>query len=143
MPALKHINNGNCPKCEELFNRYEGFNKDLKEWFQNFQSLNNSAHISCAGRGREEQEQAFAKGASRAHYGQSSHNYNCAIDVFVMQQGIDLYDKHWFEMVLKPNLAPFLKWYGEKGAEFYELPHIELKDWKELKLRGVAVLVQK
>ena len=143
MPTLRHVNNGNCPKCEELFNKYEGFNRDLKNWFQEFQSRQPSAHISCAGRGKDEQELDFINKKSRAHFGQSAHNYNCAVDIFVMQQGLNLYDKNWFETILKPNLEPFLKWYGEKDAVFYELPHVELLDWKDLKDRGVAILVQK
>lgn len=142
MPTLRHANNGNCIKCAEIFDSYVGVNKDIREWFQHLQNLHPSAHISCAGRGRVAQEKAVADGASRAHYGQSAHNYNCAIDIFVMQQGLDLYDKKWFHEVVAPNLEPFLKWYGAPDAVFKELPHVEISDWHDLKTRGVVKLVE-
>ena len=142
MSTIRHVNNGNCLKCREIMDLYSDMNKDIREWFQHFQSIQPSAHISCAGRGKAAQEDAFQKGASRAHYGQSSHNYNCAVDIFVMQSGIDLYDQKWFHTILEPNLEPFLKWYGAKDAVFKELPHVEIADWKDLVARGVAKLVE-
>ena len=140
--AVKHVNNGKCPKCQEIFNTYEGFNTDLRAWFESLQDSHPSAHISCAGRGKAKQEEAVAKGASRAHYGESAHNFNCAIDLFVMQVGVDLYDRKWFMEIIEPNLEPFLNWYGKKGAKFYELPHIEVLDWRDLVKQGLAKLVE-
>ena len=139
---MKHVNNGRCEKCQEILNKYPNVNKDLREWFESLQDSHPSAHISCAGRGKADQEDAVKRGASRAHYGQSSHNYNCAVDLFVMQQGLDLYDKKWFHEILAPNLEPFLKWYGAPDAVFKELPHVEISDWRDLKAKGVAVLVE-
>jgi hypothetical protein len=137
-----HANNGHCPKCQELLDAYPDFNADLREWFEDFQAKHPSAHISCAGRGHLAQEEYFHKGASKAHYGQSAHNFGCALDLFVIQAGLDLYDKNWFETILAPNLEPWLEWYGAPGASFYELPHVEIKAWKTLVAQHLATPVE-
>ena len=31
-----------------------------------------------------------------------------------------------------PEVPDFLNWYGMPGSKFYELPHIEVKNWKDL-----------
>ena len=139
---MSHANNGSCPKCQELFDKYPDFNHDLREWFEDFQGKHPSAHISCAGRGRIEQESDFHRGASKAHFGQSAHNYGCAIDLFVMQSGLDLYDKNWFETVLAPNLEPWLEWYGAPGESFKELPHVEVRSWKSMVDDHLVLLVE-
>lgn len=140
---MKHANNGNCPKCGEIFNRYPGFHKLLRAWFSAFQSRHPEAHISCAGRGRLDQEAAVINRTSRAHYGDSAHNYNAAIDLFEVTSGDpNIYRRDWFEQVLKPEIETWLNWYGAEGSQFYELPHVELRDWRELKTTGVLTLVE-
>jgi hypothetical protein len=109
-PTLKHQNNGRCEKCMQIMNKYAGFNPQLKGWFILFQAKHHEAHISCAGRGFEAQEAAKLNKKSRAKYGESAHNYNCAIDIFVQLPGKDLYDKEWFEEILAPEVPYFLKW---------------------------------
>ena len=136
----KHVNNGDCEKCDEIFDRYPGFHAALRSWFKTLQKKVTDAHISCAGRGYEEQEEAFQKGLSRAHYGQSAHNYNGAIDLFRLTlPGGASYDKPWFRdkvgsAVFRNNADPEAKvelnWYGKPGASFYELPHVEVQTWK-------------
>lgn len=130
---LKHENSGNCIKCDEIFNKYPGFHPGLKFWFQRLQQNNKDAHISCAGRGEIEQEACFNRGTSRAHYGQSAHNYNLAIDIFQLQDAIAVWNAGWFNKVVKPTLLPSLEWYGMPGSRFYELPHVEIKGWKDMK----------
>ena len=148
---MSHINTGNCDKCEQILNTFPGFHAELKAWFKKTQQKVKDAHISCAGRGRSEQEAAFQSGASRAHYGESSHNFNCAIDVFRLTLTGASYDRPWFRdsigtAVYSNNADPArmveLKWYGMPGSKFLELPHIEVNDWKALAEQGLVKLVE-
>lgn len=142
-PKLIHQNNGKCQKCLALFSKYPDFNQKLKMWFVMFQGLHPEAHISCAGRGFLEQMQKKDEGRSNAVYGKSAHNYNCAIDLFVDLPGKGIYDKNWFQNVLAHEVPYFLKWYGEPNSDYYELPHIELRDWKQLLATGQVKLVER
>lgn len=140
---VRHQNNGKCPKCAQIFDKYPGVNSDLRSWFENVQDSHPTAHISCAGRGKADQEAVFAEGKSKARWGQSAHNWNCAIDIFHMKMNHDgsvvaLYDRPWYIEIIEPNLEPFLKWYGTPGSSFYELPHVEIADWRN----GNARLVE-
>ena len=143
---VRHENTGNCLKCEEILTEYPGFYAPLKEWFKSLQRQHPDAHVSDAGRGRDEQERYKQRGASRASFGQSSHNYNCAIDIFQLAE-VDgkhraMWPKKWFQTVVGNNLTSDLKWYGSPGSSFYELPHVEVKDWKGLARQGVVSLVE-
>jgi hypothetical protein len=135
-----HQNDGNCAKCDDVFDKYPGFHAELRAWFKALQKKKPEAHVSCAGRGYADQEEAFQKGLSRAHYGKSAHNFNAAIDLFRLTatNGAS-YDKPWFRdtvgtAVFKNNAEPDrkveLNWYGKPGASFPELPHIEVQEWK-------------
>jgi hypothetical protein len=105
----------------------------LRSWFESLQANYPSAHISCAGRGEKEQEEAYDNRRSRAHYGQSAHNYNAALDLFEMSGDKEnIYERKWFNSVVAPNLHPTLNWYGSPGSSFFELPHVEVKAWKSL-----------
>jgi hypothetical protein len=139
---IKHQNNGACPKCKEIFGKYHNFNPKVRSWFVIFQAAHPEAHISCAGRGHADQEIKRSEGLSKASYGQSAHNYNCAIDVFVSLSQKDIYDKKWFNEVLAPEIPYFLNWYGAPDSRFHELPHIELRDWRRLKATGMVSLVE-
>lgn len=133
-----HPNNGNCPGCDKIFDRYIGFHDGLRKWFKEFQQKHPEAHIACAGRGEQDQEEAQLRGASKAKYGESAHNYNCAIDIFE-QQGDkkNIYEEEWFIRVLAPEIPAWLEWYGASGAAFPELPHVQLKDWRKYALQIV------
>lgn len=140
---MRHVNSGNCPKCEEIFARFPGFHSGLKKWFKELQVRVPSAHISCAGRGEVEQEAARLRGASRASFGKSAHNWNAAIDLFEMQgDSADLYELPWFKENIAPHIPDTLQWYGETGASFYELPHIEVRGWHELAKNGLLKIVE-
>lgn len=142
MSQHKHQNNGSCPKCIELMDKYSGLNPALRDWFVKFQIGNPIFHISCAGRGYVDQEKAKFEKRSRAAYGESAHNYNCAIDLFIDSPGVGLYDKELFIQALYGKLPEFLNWYGYPGSEFFELPHIEIKAWKNLLASGFVQLVE-
>ena len=140
-----HINQpNNCPKCSEILNRYPGLHKPLLDWFLDFRRRVPEAHVSWAGRGKADQELFFSKGLSRAHYGQSAHNYNAAIDVFRLIQTQASFESPWYRSVVGPEVKqhPELCWYGEPGISFYELPHVEWRAWRALKEAGVLKLVE-
>lgn len=139
----KHENTGHCTKCSELFESFPGFHTGLYYWFIDLQSRYPDAHISCAGRGRAAQEECFIHGLSKAHFGESAHNYNAAIDLF--QLGEDkavIYNKNWFQKVVGNNLNGMWEWYGAPGAKFREMPHVEVKNWKFLVKQKVLTLVE-
>lgn len=139
MGIVKHENNGLCAKCAQIFDRYPGFYHGLRAWFENFQAVHPEGHISCAGRGEQDQEAAYLRRASKAHFPHSAHNWNAAIDVFVLKgQASNIYDVNWFRAVLGPVIPPYLNWYGKPGSAFYELPHIEILNWRDL-ARGGAL----
>jgi hypothetical protein len=143
----KHINDGKCAKCAEIFDRYPSFHSGLRRWFEALQAKHKDAHISNAGRGKLEQEEFFKKKVSKAHYGQSAHNYGCAIDIFQLDgNGQAAWPRGWFDAVVGfgVNVArdPALKWYGQKGSPYFELPHVEVANWRDLKTLGTAELVE-
>lgn len=139
----RHINNGACPRCLIIIQRYPGFHPQVLQWFKDFQFKRPEAHCSCAGRGELEQEHAFITGASKAQWRESAHNFNAALDLFELQGEIkNIYEPAWFEKILAPAVPQWLNWYGRKEAPFKELPHVELRDWRVLAAQGFLTLVE-
>lgn len=147
----KHENTGKCDKCLEILGKFPGFHKGLEDWFKALQKKVPDAHVSCGGRGKADQEDAFKKGTSKAHYGKSAHNFNLALDIFRLTMAGAEWPKEWFRdkvgtEVFKHNASPEkkfdLEWYGKPGSKFYELPHLEVDDWREMAARGEAKLVE-
>lgn len=141
---VKHENNGNCFKCKEIFDKYPGTTKsdELERWFFCLQFEVPDAHISEAGRNKADQLKAFNKKASRALWKQSAHNFKGAVDIFRLEKGRATWPEKWFNDNIKPKLTPELKWYGMPGSSFYELPHIELTDWKKYVIKGLLKPVE-
>lgn len=148
----KHLNNGNCDKCDSIFDTYPDFHAGLRAWFKAFQKQSPDAHISEAGRGPAKQEEAFKAGTSKAHYGESSHNYNAAFDVFrlTVQNGAS-WDPTWFRNIYQSAVIAHntntqtdfkINWYGSPMAKFKELPHSEVDNYKELIKQGTLHLVE-
>lgn len=129
---MAHENTGVCKSCVKLINRYPNFHPDLAKWFWDLQTKNPEVHTSCAGRGYLEQEAAFDNESSRAHFGQSAHNYNMALDLFQLTPDNEArFDISWYEEVIWPELQPWLLWYGNEGP-YREYPHVEVRNWKGL-----------
>lgn len=138
---MKHENSGNCQHCLEIFNRYTGFHYGLKQWFLAIQIKYPEAHISCAGRGKVDQEDCFDRKVSRAHYSESAHNYNAAIDIFKNEPGEQAsWPEDWFKEVVGSNLPNWLEWYGSPTAKFRELPHVQVLGYKTKNLQLVEPL---
>jgi hypothetical protein len=142
MSAPKHANTGRCPKCAATFDRYPGAHPGLRSWFVALQLAHPEAHISDAGRGAVRQEEYYYRGATRAHWTESSHNWNAAIDIFELRAGVAKWDQAWFDRVVDPALTVDLLWYGKPRAKFRELPHVEVKGWKILASKGLLKLVE-
>lgn len=104
--------------------------------------------IICSHRDRTEQEAAYRAGNSKAHFGQSAHNYNpsFAVDVYpypipmtrknqTTAIMIDNDSKEWDKMVLAfKSAAKRLGIEIQCGADWKSIidkPHIELKNWKQ------------
>ena len=101
--------------------------------------------IICSHRGQEEQERCFNNGNSKAHFGQSAHNYmpSFARDCwpypapYIQVQGIKQLDSNspeWNKMgqVFKDmaeNLGIEIEWGGD-WESISDKPHIEIKSWK-------------
>jgi len=126
----KHINDGKCSKCAEIL---VGIDPILIEWFKKFQAVHKDAHAAWGLRGKKDQEDAFAKGNSKAKWGESPHNYGCALDFFrLLQTGAD-WSISWFQGTVGPEVAKDqrLEW-GGTWPKFKDYPHVELRGWKEL-----------
>lgn len=108
-----------------------------------FQARNNIFHISKAGRGKEEQEQAFKKGFSRARWGESAHNYGFALDFFELAgDKKNIYEVTFFQIfVVEMQKNPDLLWYGHPKSSFREYPHVEVASWKKIVERDNIPLV--
>lgn len=143
MPSPKHLNNKKCDKCEEIFNKYPGFNSQIKDWFNNLQIAIPDAHIAYAGRGKIDQEEFFAKGTSKARWGESPHNYNLAIDLFQLSVSGARWDLNWYRDIIGPEVKK-IDWltHGLNFTKFKDAPHVEYKDWLSLVKDGKAKLVE-
>lgn len=140
---VQHLNNGACPKCITIRDTYPGFNAPLWVWFSDFQKLHPEFHMSCAGRGKIDQNALFARHATKASWGHSAHNFNCAFDSFVLVPGKeDIYPVEWYNSVLAPALPAWISWLGRPGSPFPELPHLEILAWVELRRSNLVQLVE-
>ncbi len=137
---------GDCPGCEHLFDRYPGFDAPLRLWFGTVRRAFFDAHISCAGRGKIEQEVDFQRGASNAHWGQSAHNYNAAIDLFQQDMNAPHHysvTRDWVLSIFdKCPLPADFEWYGAPGEKYREVPHIQVRNWRELVVPNSLRLVE-
>lgn len=145
---MSHLNNGKCEACAVIFDRYPGFHGVLRSWFQSLQTELPQVHIACAGRNGADQDQLFKAGRTRAKWGQSSHNWNAAIDTWVQtSDGKYSLPEDFYNAVILPRLPDWVEWYGHEEykhnpAKYWELPHFEVKNWhalvasKELELVG-------
>lgn len=138
---MKHENSGQCIKCGLIFNKYPGFHVGLKSWFMSVQKKMPIFHVCDAGRGKIDQEIYFARGATKAHFGESAHNFNCAIDSFFLIDGKYSLDKKLYDEVSK-SLTSGIEWYGAAGSAFFELPHFQIANFKEAKESGLLKPVE-
>lgn len=100
--------------------------------------------ILDAQRGRAEQEKAFKAGNSKAHFGQSAHNYVPAVALDLCPYPIDFNDAAKFRAIAKAVMASAkkldipIRWGGDwdmdgdwKDERFLDWGHFELNPWRE------------
>lgn len=141
----KHFNDGNCKKCREIINRYPGFHLELANWFYLVQSRVPSVHTSCAGRNEQDQDAVYLRGASRAKWGESSHNYGLGIDLFFIVDDKALWDldksTFLFRRKVEPLRPDWIEW-GGNWKSFQENAHYQHKNWKTLVESGKHILIE-
>lgn len=92
--------------------------------------------VLCGHRGKEDQEKAFVERKTKAHYGQSNHNYFPSLAIDVMPWYPTEPHIRWGELNELREFANFvqgvavgmdipIKWGGE-FAKFFDGPHYEL-----------------
>lgn len=93
-------------------------------------------------RGRAAQELAFKKGNSKAHFGQSAHNYQPAVAVDIAPYPVDFNNVQRFKdmaavvlRIAKEKGIP-LRWGGDwnmdgSTADGWDFPHFELHPWRD------------
>lgn len=106
----------------------DAFAKDLRKRALPF-------FIHSGFRTRDEQNALFARGVTRARFGQSAHNYGMAIDVIHFTRAWDLTPKEWAVVgLIGKEVARRRKikvtWGGDWG--FYDPAHWELAEWRDL-----------
>ncbi len=92
--------------------------------------------IPDAQRGRAAQERAFALGHSRAHFGQSAHNWSPALALDVVPEPLDWTDLGRFEALAKLVKAKAVAFgipivWGGDWPKLRDMPHYELSPWRE------------
>lgn len=87
-------------------------------------------------RGRAAQEKAFSEGHSRAHFGQSAHNWTPSVALDVTPIPLDWNDFDSFRKLaafVKAKAATMnvpLQWGGD-WPKLKDMPHYELSPWRE------------
>lgn len=89
--------------------------------------------IVCGYRGPEDQEQAFREGKSKAHFGQSAHNFFPSKAVDVVPYPVNWSDKEgitefaMYVLEKAKQMGINIKW-GGAFKSFFDGPHYELDE---------------
>lgn len=121
-----HVNAAQCPACND---KLKQVHPDLVRWVSILRSTHPDAHVSCGYRGQADQEADFAKGVSRAHFGQSAHNCTpaMAVDLFrLTQSGGASFDAPWYKEVVAPIARGAGLVWGGDWKSIKDMPHVEL-----------------
>lgn len=90
-------------------------------------------------RGKAEQEAAFKSGASKAHFGQSPHNFKPALAIdfipYPFKGWSNTRDFNAVGMIILREAAKLgieVTW-GKSFKSIVDYPHFELKNWRKMK----------
>lgn len=109
--------------------------------------LNVSTTVVYGYRSAEEQERLYAQGrttpgnvVTRARGGQSPHNFFAAVDIAPVRGGKVEWENAAFWAIVSQEVAkrPELVW-GGGWASFPDRPHIELKNWRDVRAGSAKV----
>lgn len=124
---MKHENKRICLECNRILRSADN---ELIRFAAYIRAAYPEAHVSCAFRGENEQNEAFERGFSRARWPDSKHNKTPAkaIDFFYQDKfGKGIWDAKWFKMVLDEASRMFgLMWGGRWNRP--DFPHVEMKE---------------
>jgi hypothetical protein len=140
----RHKNGGNCEKCFEILNFNGGTDNILASWFLLMSSKVDDLHVSCSGRGEDEQNKLYYEKKSNAKWTESPHNYSpsLAIDLFFIDHnGNAVFDKARFKDLCLDKPAN-IKWGGD-FKNFPDSPHFERTGWEKLKKEGSLIWSKK
>lgn len=123
-----------------LNNAHPGLQKLFREVIKHF-----DCSVICSYRGKAAQTLAFETGKSNACFGLSPHNFKPALAVDVVPYPIDWLDTdrmHYFSgqvMGIAEMMGIEIKWGGDfdrdthlSDERFHDLPHFELKNWRDI-----------
>jgi peptidoglycan LD-endopeptidase CwlK len=124
MPKFGKASRDNLAEAHPLLQKL--FNEVIKE---------TDCKVLDAQRGKAAQEEAFRKGHSRAHFGQSPHNYSPSIALDVVPWPLNWKDTESFKRlaaVVKAKAKALkipITWGGD-WKSLVDMPHYELKPWR-------------
>lgn len=144
-----HASNGACNGCHAKLFHYGEPHPLILSYFTTTQKSNPSFHIAVAGRNEADQEAAFRAKKTRAHFGQSPHNYIplLAIDVFILQpNGQPSFNVDKLRAIIVPSLEAFpeIEYSGNWPIihGFQEYDHLEVRAWQTIIKNTQTALVQ-
>lgn len=102
--------------------------------------------INDAQRGRVEQETAYRNRTSKAHFGQSAHNYKPAVALDIYPLPVSFTKLQPYRNLAKAfistanKLGIGIEW-GGSWTSIKDFPHFELSNWKTLVKQGKVKLI--
>jgi hypothetical protein len=127
--TLSHLNQAQCASCDQILAECS---EPLQQWFYSERTENFSLHATTGYRGQKQQEASFQEGRSKAHFGESPHNYfpSRAVDLVFIVKGKNVWTPAEYEPVAKRAPAN-IEW-GGYWKDFKDIPHFQERDWKEM-----------
>lgn len=95
----------------------------------------------CIWRNEQDQNAAYVRGVSRAKWGESPHNFGCAVDLIHGTKAWDLTERQWSivghigKELAAQNTLP-IAWGGDFKS-LWDPAHWELTDWQRVKAKWV------
>ncbi len=127
--AAAHLNKAQCAACDQIVTLCS---EDLQKWFHSERAEDLSLHALSSYRGKDRQEAHFQAGRSKAHFGESPHNYSPsrALDVVFVVQGQNSWNLVKLDTMAKR--APSNIEWGGYWKDFKDNPHFQEREWKTM-----------
>lgn len=127
--STRHLNEAQCASCDRSVAECS---EVLQRWFYSERTKNFSLHASTGYRGQKEQETSFQTHKSKAHFGESPHNYSPsrAVDIVFIVKGRNVWTPAEYESMAK-RLPANIEW-GGNWQDFKDIPHFQEREWKTM-----------